>query len=77
MLSFKTIDQADRMPLTIQDQEALDDFFQNFDLDRFSQLETLVKNYLEPALDPGEETAWIIGSFGSSLTRAKRKKQSL
>lgn len=77
MLSFTRIDESDRMPLTKQDQQALDDFFKNFDLDRLSQLETLVKTYLEPDLDPGEETAWIAGSFGSLPGKPKRKRLPL
>ncbi len=77
MLSFTTIDDYDRIPLTKQDQQALDEFFKNFDLDRLSQLETLVKTCFEPALDPGEETAWISGSFGSFPPKPRKKRLPL
>ncbi len=58
---------ASAMPLTKQDCQALDEMFNNFDLQQLSCLEAFFKGAFVPPLDPLEKPAWMAGSSSSVM----------
>lgn len=58
---------ASAIPLTKQDCQALDEMFNNFDLQQLSYLEAFFKGTFVPASAPLEEPAWMAGSSSSIM----------
>jgi hypothetical protein len=58
---------ASAIPLTKQDCQALDEMFNNVDLQQLNCLEAFFKGIFVPPLDPLEEPAWMAGSSSSIM----------
>ncbi|HEY9728004.1 MAG TPA: hypothetical protein V6D50_16265 [Chroococcales cyanobacterium] len=59
-----------RMPLTDQDQNALDDIFAKVALEDMKQIEDTVALYSVAPLEPWEETGWVVNSSLPNLNEA-------
>jgi hypothetical protein len=58
------------MPLTDQDQNALDDIFAKVALEDMKQIEDTVALYSVAPLEPWEETGWVVNSSLPNLNEA-------
>lgn len=59
-----------RIPLTDQDQDALDDIFAKVALEDMKQIEDTVALYSVAPLEPWEETGWVVNSSLPNLNEA-------
>jgi hypothetical protein len=50
------------MPLTEQDREALNNIFEQLEVEAIKQIEETVERYAPLPLEPWEEQGWIINS---------------